>query len=417
MPCKQHCLMSRYALDALPAWEREFWRDRHGEIAANTLVPDSYFHDKEKFAKYCVMDNDQVIPHGPTDDRYTTCAFAQSRSFEPHRHTIGYYLGKLVETIGAGDSAESAMFAGVFAHFLQDSSQPAHLIHNDWLYQLVAKPEGRYLHLHREFDDADPDTDVLAQIEPCLLGTTIAEASFRLRAQFEAMMEKSLQAVVPMISAAYAGDKAAMTAAITGPYQTATLLTASAWHTAHCIAARRFDDAELQQLKRIPLSSVPYTSGFSIDPYGFRPLMDAVADGHGYTVPLSLIVKSGDDRGEPTSFAEGIAMTWGDIVYDIPGGVYGELRAKIGLLSSVADDAQAIFKTVLDGAPVVYEEGEKKILDYGGPIVYDSGVITGVDAARDIVIPLGEAERITLIVECPAENTQSLWVEPVLVKR
>ena len=408
--------MGRCAYDALPAWEREFWQNRREEIARNGLVPDKYFHNKEKYAKYCVMGNDQVIPHGPTDDQWTTCIFARSPSLGPHRYTIGYYLGRLVETIGAGDIAESAMFAAVFGHFLQDCSQPAHLVHNDWLYQLVEKPEGRYLHLHRHLDDAEPDEEILKQIKPCLLGTTVAEASFRLRAEYESMIQRSLTALVPLISAAYAGDESAMTRAITGPYRTATFLTASAWHTAHCIAAQRFDDAELEPLDRIPLSGVPYTSAFSIDPYGFRPLMDAATDGQGYTLPLSLKVESDNGSGQSTSFLKGIAMSWGDILYDIPVGIYKQFKAKIGLPSSVADDAQAIFKVVLDGEPVTYEEAEKKIVNYGGPIVYDSGVISGADRARDIVIPLGKTGNITLIVECPEDNTQAIWAEPLLIK-
>ena len=416
MPGKQHILMSRCAFDTLPVWEREFWQDHREGIAHNSLVPDEYFHNKEKFAKYCVMDNGQVIPHGPTDDQWSTCVFARSQSCEPHRYTIGYYLGKLVETIGAGDRAESAMFAAVFSHFLQDCSQPAHLVHNDWLYQLVEQPEGRYLHLHRHFDDADPDEQVLKQIKPSLLGTTVAEASFRLRARYESMIQKSLASLVPMIFAAYAGDRSAMTRAITGPYRTATDLTASAWHTAHCIAAQKFEDSELERLSQVPLGSVPYTSGFTIDPYGFRPLMDAAADGQGRTLPLSLNVECDDGRRKAVSFLKGIAMSWGNIVYDIPGGIYREFRAKIGLLSSVADDAQAIFKVVLDAAPVVYEEGEKKIVDYGGPIVYDSGVIRGADPARDIAIPVDKAGNITLIVECPEEDTQAIWAEPVVIK-
>ena len=65
---------------------------------------------------------------------------------------------------------------------------------------------------------------------------------------------------------------------------------------------------------------------------------------------------------------------------------------------------------------MVYEEGEKKIVDYGGPIVYDSGVIRGADPARDIAIPVNKAGNITLIVECPEENTQAIWAEPVVIK-
>jgi len=416
MPAGQHIVMGRCAFDALPAWEREVWRNLRAEIGSNSLVPDAYFQHKEKYEKYCVMDNGQVIPHGPTDDDWSTCAFARAASLEPHRYTIGYYLGKLVEAIEAGDVADSAMFAAVFGHFLQDSSQPGHLVHNDWLYQLVEQPEGRYLHLHRQLDGADPDEQALKQIHPQLLGVTIAEASFHLRAQFESMVQQSITALVPLLVAAYAGDAPAMTRIITGPYRTATCLTASAWHTAHCIASQRFDNAELEPLSRISLSRVPYTSAFTIDPYGFRPLMDAAADGLGHTVPLSLNVKNGHGDIKPASFSRGIAMSWGDILYDIPAGIYKKISVKIGLLHCVADNPQAIFKVVLGGGPVTYEEGKKQIVDYGGTIVFDSGVVRGSDPARDIEIPLGEAEKITLIVECPVDNTQAVWAEPMLIK-
>mgnify|MGYP002020694270 FL=1 len=93
-------------------------------------------------------------------------------------------------------------------------------------------------------------------------------------------------------------------------------------------------------------------------------MMDAAADGQGRTLPLSLNVECDDGSRKAVSFLKGIAMSWGNIVYDIPGGIYREFRAKIGLLSSVADDAQAIFKVVLDGEPVTYEEAEKKIVNF-----------------------------------------------------
>jgi len=64
----------------------------------------------------------------------------------------------------------------------------------------------------------------------------------------------------------------------------------------------------------------------------------------------------------------------------------------------------------------VYEEGEKAILDLGGPIAFYSGEMRGRDSAREMTLPLGKAAKITLITECPGENTHSLWVEPVLVK-
>ncbi len=408
--------MGRYAFETLPAWQQEFWKGLGEQIARNCLVPDEYFTQKEKYGKYCVMDNGQVIPHGPTDDNWTGLPFVQRPSRGPHQYTIRYYLDRLVQSIGDEQRTDSAIFAGVLGHFLQDSSQPAHLIHNDWLYQLVAPPDGCHLHLHREMDSADPEEVALKEICPCLLGTTVFEAAFHLRAQYERMIEASLAQVVPLVQAAYAGDKAAATRAITQPYATATWLTASAWHTAHCIAAGRFDEEQRQALSAICLSSVPHTSAISMDPYAFRPLMDAATDGQGRTVTLRLNVKSADGSVRETSFENGIAMSWGNVIWDIPGSLYREFQATIGLLNGVADDAKASFKAVLDGGPVVYEAGEKAIADYGGPIVFDSGIITGADPSRQAVIPLGAASRLTLIVECPEANTHAIWAAPRLVK-
>ena len=416
MPSSQHILMGKYAYDSLPAWEQNFWKGQREKIAKNSLAPDQYYANKAKLAQYCIMPNGVVIPHGPTDKDWGTLPFVHSCCLENHRYVIEYYLGKLVETISAGDSSESAMFAAVFGHFLQDSSQPAHLVHNDLLYTLVPRPEEQYRHLHRDLDDADPDEYILKQIKPRLLGRTISEAAFHLRIEYETMIQRALTQLVPMISAAYTGDKKAMSRSITQLYKTATFLTASAWHTAHCIAKQKFDKGNLDKLQVVRLNKVPYSHGFTLDPYGFHPLLDCACDGKGNIIPLTLKVKGENGCEKTATFINGIAMTWGNVEYDIPRGIYNEFQVKIGLLSSVPEQSKAIFKVILDGKPVVYEEAMATILDYGGPIVFDSEVITGRDTARDIVIPLGKAAKITLITECPEENTHALWVEPVLVK-
>jgi len=416
MPSGQHIVMGRFAFNALAQWQQEFWHDQREDITNYCLVPDMYFVEKEKYAKYCVMDNGQVIPHGPTDDDWTGLPFVKRHTAGPQRYTIAYYLAKLVESIAAGQRTDSALFAGVFGHFLQDSSQPAHLVHNDWLYQLVARPQGRYLHLHRELDSADPDETVLEKIRPCLLGSTVAEAAFYLQAHYERMIQESLASLVPLIHAAYAGDKAAATKAITKPYATATFLTASAWYTAHCIAAGRFSDDEKQTLSQVDLSSLTYTEAFSMDPYGFHPLLDAATDTQGNAIALSMNIKNEQGHVQENTIDKGIAMSWGNVAYDIPSSMYKKLQVTLGLLSSVPDDAKAVFKVVLDGGPVVYAAGEKTIEDHGGDIVFDSGVITGADSAISTAIPLGKATRITLIVECPGKNTSAIWAMPLLVK-
>ena len=417
MPSSQHILMGRYAHNSLPAWEQDFWQSQREQIAEHCLIPDRYYTNKAEYARYCVMPNGVTMPHAPTDAKWTMPPFVHEHCTASHHYVIEYYLQRLVQTISAGDTDGSALFAGVFAHFLQDSSQPAHLMHNDWLYSLVPRPPGQYRHLHRDLDEADPDEEALAEVKPRLLGTTVAEAAFQLRAAYEKMIHAALAQLVPMVSAAYAEDGTAMNQAIKNSYTTATELTASAWHTAHCIAARRFDSGERRELEVVRLNRVPYSRGFAIDPYGFRPLMDFACDGRGNTVPLTLRLGSTDADVTEQAFADGIAMAWGNVQYDIPSSVYAEFRAKIGLLSSVSDRAKAVFKVVLGGGPVVYEEASATISDYGGEVVFDSGVMTGTDTARKIAVPLGAAAGITLVAECPEEPTHALWVEPVLVKK
>ena len=417
MPCGQHILMGKSSFDSLPGWERDLWSGQRERLAANCLVPDQYYTNKEQYGRYCVMPNGVVVPHTPTDAKWTMAPFIWEHCPESYSYVIEYYLGKLIETIAAGDVDEAVMFAGVFGHFLQDSSQPAHLVHNDWLYTLVSRPSGRYRHLHRDLDDADPDEEALKEVRPRLLGTSLAEAASQLRAEYEKMIQAAMAQLVPMITAAYAQDEAAMSLAITGSYRAAAAITASAWHTAHCVAARRFDDDEVRDLETVRLNRVPYYFGFTIDPYGFRPLMDFACDREGNTVPLVLRVKGAKGGAKQRSFADGIAMSWGNVQYDIPGGVYERFLARIGVLSSEPAHAGAVFKVVLSGGPVVYEPGLATVLDYGGPIAFDSGVLTAAAPAIEIAVQLDGATGITLIVECPDEPTHALWVEPVLIKK
>ena len=414
MPSGQHVLMGRCAYDALPDWERDFWKEQ--EVARNCIAPDIYYTDKARLAPYCILPNGKVMPHVPSDKNWNILPFAQTCCLKNHRYEIDYYFRKMVENISAGKRMESSMFAAVFGHFLQDGAQPVHLINNDFLYTLVRRPEKQYRHLHRDLDEANPDEAALKQTKPRLFGRTIPEAAFRLRAEYEKMTQQSLAQLVPLISAAYARDTETMGRLITEPYKTATFLTASAWHTAHCIAAKKFAPEELQELETVRLNKVPYSHGFTLDPYGFHPLLDFACDGKGNTIPLSLKVNSKDHGVKSTIFTNGIAMTWGNVEYDIPRNIYREFRARIGLLDSIHGQTKAIFKVVLNGRSVVYGEAMATVLDYGGPIVFDSGVMTVNDAARELVLPLKGATKITLIVECPEKNTHALWVDPVLLK-
>ena len=407
--------MGRYAFRSLPSWQRAFWKDQAERMPEYCLLPDEYYTNKEELRKYCVMPNGRAIPHGPTDESWTSLPFAWEQSSGSQRYVIDYYISALVNAIESGDAAGSAMFAGVLGHYLQDSSQPGHVVHNQYLYDLVPRPAGQYRHLHRDLDDADPHEAALESVRPILLGTHPAEAAFHLSVRHQRMVRQAVGRLVPMIHAVYSGDRAERDRLITDCYATATMLTASAWYTAHCIAGGRFQDREVQHLRIVKLNQIIPSHGFTIDPYGFAPLMDHATDGRGNTIPLSLNV-AGPDGIIARTFTDGIAMTWGNVQYDFPPKLYEDFRAKIGLLGSAENQSEVVFKVVLGGGPVVYEESAARILDYGGPIAYDSGCVCSADAARDVVVPLNAAGGITLISECPGPNGHALWVDPVLRK-
>ena len=434
MPGIAHATLTECIFHILPQWEQEFWKEHQTNSARYASLPDDIANNLH--ARYCRLplpyadqdiaarrmpfcrqpDNAIDIPHGPTDAQFAMAPFAPCYQRASAAYVIDFYFRKMIESLAAGNSHESFIYASVLAHYIEDCSHPIHSVDNPEVYEYLPPPPGKYWQLHRIMDNIPADPIQLMQARPRLLGLSIEEAIFHAVSDYETMLATTKGTLIPLVSAFYAGaGEPQMKTLLNDCFFKAVELTASLWHTAHAIAAKRFDTREVAGLQTVALNGIRPLYAFTIDPYFFAPLVDGDCDEQGNRIPLRLH----DSRGQSGTreLRGGLAMAFGFVVYDIPPGIYHEFQATIGLSSVTKPPGGAIFK-VVRGGPPVYEKYHTKLVTYGGPVVFESGVIRPDDPAQNVAVSLGDAARITLMVEGSEgiAKLHAIWGEPMLVK-
>lgn len=421
MPGIAHKVISKIAYDVLPKWEKEFWQDEAVNIVKYASLPDEVTNPKCK--EFCMMPNGAYIPHGPTDEQFTMVPFVQSYNRKSTIYVVDYYFKKVVDAIARHKSGESIIWAAVLGHYIEDSSHPIHIVDNTQVYDFFPPPKGKYWQLHRFLDDVPVDEPSLKQVLPQLLGLTVEEAIFHIVSRYEKMVACAKGKLAPLVMKYYACEDLESLKELLGEcYLQAAHLTASIWHTAHSIANNRFEPRESEELKTVKLNDMAPAYQFTIDPYFFTPLFNNDCNGKGNKIPIVFPARQNID-GKAQKYDNGIAMNFGYVGYDIPPRVYREFRTRVGVLSPVPEKISFVFKVVLDGGPPRYADYHTRLLDYGGPVVYDSGALTAEDTVKEIVVSLGNTPKLTLLAErsllaggSNAQNVHAIWAAPLLLK-
>ncbi len=410
----QHSGVAVLAYNALASWQKEPWKGKEDELSRFSILPDDLF--ASDYADYCILPDGNAIPHGPTD-RFAMVPFSSGYDRSLTRDVFSYYTGRMVAALSSGNIRESIAFGGILAHYIADGCHPAHLWNNLSIYSLLPPPAGKYWQMHRSLDSVSVRADLCRGISPRLLGLDIRETVFNTVDEYERMVQWGKTRLVPAVNALYAEDQGGAEIHINTCYKKAAGLLSSLWNTAFCIASGRFEDNEIESLKEVKLNRTVPVNAFTVDPYFFYPLMDYDCDGKGNLVPLT--IKAGvQGGGRMMEFADGIAMTFGYVMYEIPANLFTKIRVKAGVSPLTAREGEAVFRIIDAKTPPVYRDAHNTLVDCGGDILYESGIMTGKDAYTDIEVNPGDAELITLFVECPGKNKNihAIWAEPVLVK-
>lgn len=423
---KPHKVMTRAALEALPVWQQEIWKDLIPKIIDEyCLIPDFYL-SRPDLAGYAILDDNQIT--------FTEYGYQVKQEFvirNGHYHLPGkqrdnfrlyeYFLDRIVSALKAEKLEDAAKFAGVLLHVIEDYSAPSHSVAGDnqfYLFmQFLPPPEKfQYLRLHSPIESGNVKAD-LADYRPRLLGSSPSEAAFRLHQRMNQIIIQARGKVIPIIQAIYREDRAAADAENSLMAVLGAEAAADALNSAFQIAFNRMDVGELTKLQefdisgQIPLETIELAWR---QPQMFRPLgiptSNIILNKDRQPLPLSLITDQSGQRNERI-FLRGIAagtrksLTGEPCVlsYIVPEGVYDRFEVTAGLHSVLA----------VEGAVVFQVKGNEKIL-------FESEPRNRNDPAVQIRVPLRGIKELQIIAFPETKDAADnfvVWGEPRLIKK
>ncbi|MBR4674702.1 MAG: hypothetical protein IKP00_09570 [Victivallales bacterium] len=372
MEWQGHALLGLRAAEGLPDWEIEKLastsmsaeaigraympaiRTVREKLGAYCLILD-WVYQKE-FEKYARMPDGKWVPHSPLTGN------GGSFSFTANTALIANLMNHLIRELRAGNWDEAICWAGVLGHFVQEPFTPGHAISNSLFHELFPDPNpNRNIKLHWGFDSAGGD---FPPPKPMLLGQSIPEAANRLFSEMFKGLKKGYQFIEPVIQSVYRGEpKSSQQAILMGQSQLAAQATASAWHTAFCIAFDRFNEEERKASDSLLLTDLPYY-GSHLNRY--ETLCSGyVTDDQDQKVPMTVITPEGEH-----TFTDGFSLYGHGAVKYFLNGAYSRFRFGLALPSRVLRGQDE--HTLLD---FTVETDDKENLVYSEDVIYHGNVI------------------------------------------
>lgn len=413
---KGHRLLTKTAIECLPGWQKKIWKEEiENLLDVYCMYGDSYWGDrKEEASPYVEMPNGKT-PMEPWVYRifkktapgkdFFICGY-----YKLVRYVFEYYISQISESLKKNKIKNSAKFAGVLAHFVEDSGCPSHAIGTDLgvdmeLIKLLLPPpskEKRLMQFHTILE-GEYKRFSLKGYKPKLMGLTPEEASFNLLERFTDMLENSIKQIIPMIKAFYRDDYKTLKKHLTESAIFSSRVLADTYHTAFCIAFKKFKKEDIENLKIVNLSDcTPYkwTGWAPFYPYSVIRKSNMSLNRNSKPVPLKLELNN-KEKIFKKGFGVGVPF---EITYLIPKGVYKKFCSFIGLHSNMGKGGEVIFKIKLDGR-----------------VVFNSGIIQD-SRALNVEVPLKKGEKISLITQQKTKNlfgkfeNQAVWANPFLSK-
>jgi len=228
-----HEMITRHALGSLPAPMQQKWAPYTDALArAYSLYPDHFHGAKEpelsRLRLYCVKPDGKPI-HNVTwqqDDDLKSLEFS---------------LQGIIDSIRAGKMDVATQHAGVLAHFLEDSTCPAHaLIPADSplnsMRDRLAPPEQRQLQLHPTIERSAPAFDLQGRA-PQRAGNSVREAAEGLLLRCYRIIRKNRDDLETVVKAVYAGETTTVDRARLQAARSGAELLADAYYTAFVLSA------------------------------------------------------------------------------------------------------------------------------------------------------------------------------------
>ncbi|MBE6374708.1 MAG: hypothetical protein E7055_21920 [Lentisphaerae bacterium] len=430
-----HSVLGKRAFELLPPAERNFWKSEQAVLPGYCDLPDLHLASQwdgsgklEQYARYGVMPNGRVTPHGPVDENWFGAALGGQPDAEKTLYVLRYYLKKIIGLIRRNQPAESALFAGTLAHFIQDCSSPGHIINNVLLNHLFPVRHGKLFPLHGVIDGWPFESGRLKS-RPELLGRTADEAAFLLNETLLRNAEIMTGEIIPLCQSIQAGRTSTAGRIMDRWNRVSTLLTASVWHTAYVIARGKIPPAAERKFRTLDLTRLPLIhenapefdrtkyikagipfydciypecdpcrSRLSTDRIPFEPAVNTTYDGKGNAVPLALI--SSGKRLNGNGIAAG---SYGVASFRVPGTLYSEFDVLAGVHPDSGSDAKVTFGVWCPELPE--------------PLLA-RGEVSRLDDALHFHLLLPEKCRTLSLLSAGGNSKLSVvWLNPQLISR
>jgi len=408
-----HALLGLRAAEALPEWEmsllqpdmrpdslaRPFFPKIHSvveKLAAMCLILDWVYIPE--FRRYCLQPGGRWVPHTLAAADGSAAITAQKPvSCTANLALLQDMLQALVVALQARDWEEALRRAGVLGHFVQEPFTPGHSTNNELFAQIFPDPvSGRHLRMHHFFDSASGDFQADA---PRLLGTSVKECALNLLEAMRRGGRDSRKYIPAVVTAAYAGADPRRLQEILAPAsQQAASLTASAWHSAFCLAFQRFEAADCAWLAERGLGEL---LPIFIHPSLYQEVIPGYLVENGYLQPLWAWEKDGLGRQREVHISAGFAMYGhAGIKYFLGSGVYHEFRCRVGLPSRARsgqdEHTRVLFAIETDAQEnTVYSED----IEYGAQRQLEIELLPD-QPLQEITVPLQNASTMLLTARC-----------------
>jgi len=363
-----HALLGRIAFEALPAWERELIKpDMTPEALTRPYIPDYVKSVGDKVGFMCAildlvyydecrpfatLPDGRWIPHSPPDaDGQSSVGSGGVRSLEMSTAITELLFERMIGAIRAGDWERAIRHGGALAHYLQEPFTPGHAVDNRIFHELFPDPdEGRHVRLHGLFDSASDGFD---PAPPVLMGLSVPEAAFRIQVEIDRGIREGKKLIAPVIRSYYDGEGDEARKRLLAPQcRHASFVTASAWHTAICIALERFEPNETERLETLDLTElVPYF----IHHCRYVDLLPGWLVREGRKIPIHVWTRTPDGRKREEKVESGFGMGGhSGVKFYVNGDVYRRFRCRVGLpsrhLEGQTENTNTVFYVETDTA-------------------------------------------------------------------
>ena len=410
-----HAYISQTTIDLLPAWQQPLLGDQVKPFVDRYCIyPDLAFKPDAK---------PYIMPSPPG----VKALLHLPAGMEQNKLVFDYYLPRTIALFREGNTTEAMKYFGCVAHYLEDSSCPAHISYGE-----TAVPEGAQMlsqigyiaHMmplsertsmewfHSRIDHCPFTQEQLksavGKYKPRLLGATAEELIFNVVEQHYQMNQRAQRHLIPMLEALDANDmKKFKSHGIAAAAEAARLLT-DVFYTVLCIAKDRVETPlprEVSLADFTPATGSPFAwsdrnhqgrfirnasgswfaSAGEFESLGRQPLKLKMADG-GVKV-----------------FKKGFGVGWRtEYTFLLPANVFTSFSVWAGNDAALGAGSTNTFVVLVNGQPAA-----------------TSARMPGIEKpAQWLQVPLAGATNLTLRVksECPPSSTHGVWAEPTLKK-